>query len=168
METLGLYSLSGKTSYYKISSSKSRSRDILGLDFFQSLWNLTGTSAAAPPGACQISERYDHCNIQSCGFETLRNFLVRCLTVYWIETLVFFMLLNLYMILVRFLSINWGHVKTVPANKRRHYIWNVFSHWLWQLQHAPNKQIVITPRSHIHHPISYRQTSNNSGILVGS
>ena len=31
-------------------------------------------------GACQISERYDHCNIQSRGFETSRDLAVRRLT----------------------------------------------------------------------------------------
>ena len=31
-------------------------------------------------GACQISERYDHCNIRSCGFETSRDLAVRRLT----------------------------------------------------------------------------------------
>ena len=43
--TLGLYSLSGKTSYRKISRSLVKSRFRL----FQSLWNLAGTSAALLP-----------------------------------------------------------------------------------------------------------------------
>ena len=43
----GLYSLSGKTSYRKISWSLEAAR--FGFRLFQSLWNLTGTSAAALP-----------------------------------------------------------------------------------------------------------------------
>ena len=45
LPTLGLYSLSGKTSYRKISWSLEPAR--FGFKLFQSLWNLTGTSAAA-------------------------------------------------------------------------------------------------------------------------
>ena len=41
---LGLYSLSGKTSYCKISWSLDAAR--IGFKLFQSLWNLAGTSAA--------------------------------------------------------------------------------------------------------------------------
>ena len=44
---LGLYSLSGKTSYGKISWRLEAAR--FGFGLFQSLWNLTGTSAAALP-----------------------------------------------------------------------------------------------------------------------
>ena len=44
---LGLYSLSGKTSYGKISGSLEAAR--FGFRLFQSLWNLTGTSAAVLP-----------------------------------------------------------------------------------------------------------------------
>ena len=44
---LGLYSLSGKTSYHKISWSLEAAR--FGFRLFQLVWNLTGTSAAAPP-----------------------------------------------------------------------------------------------------------------------
>ena len=44
----GLYSLSGKTSYHKI-SSRSLEATRFGFDFFQSLWNLLGTSTAALP-----------------------------------------------------------------------------------------------------------------------
>ena len=43
----GLYSLSGKTSYQKISWSLEAAR--FGFKLFQSLWNLEGTSAALPP-----------------------------------------------------------------------------------------------------------------------
>ena len=43
----GLYSLSGKTSYHKISWSLEAAR--LGFKLFQSLWNLAGTSAALLP-----------------------------------------------------------------------------------------------------------------------
>ena len=45
--TLGLYSLSGKTSYRKISWSLEAAR--FGFNLFQSLWNLAGTSAALLP-----------------------------------------------------------------------------------------------------------------------
>ena len=44
---LGLYSLSGKTSYRKISWSLEAAR--FGFKLFQSLWNLAGTSAALLP-----------------------------------------------------------------------------------------------------------------------
>ena len=43
----GLYSLSGKASYRKISLSFEAARSESGL--FRSLWNLTGTSAAVLP-----------------------------------------------------------------------------------------------------------------------
>ena len=75
----GLYSLSGKMSYRKISWSLEAAR--FGFKLFQSFWNSAGTSAAA----CQISERYDHCSIQSRGFETSRDLAVRRLTARWIE-----------------------------------------------------------------------------------
>ena len=82
----GLYSLSGKTSYRKISCSLEDAR--FGFKLFQSLWNLAGTSAVLPPRCpCQISERYDHCNIQSRGFEISRDLAVRRLTAWWIEAL---------------------------------------------------------------------------------
>ena len=45
--TLGLYSLSGKTSYRKISWILEAAR--FGFKLFQSLWNLAGTSAALLP-----------------------------------------------------------------------------------------------------------------------
>ena len=47
ISTLGLYSLSGKTSYHKISWSLEAAR--FGFKLFQSLWNLAGTSAALLP-----------------------------------------------------------------------------------------------------------------------
>ena len=47
IRTLGLYSLSGKTSYRKISWSLEAAR--FGFKLFQSLWNLAGTSAALLP-----------------------------------------------------------------------------------------------------------------------
>ena len=45
--SLGLYSLSGKTSYRKISWNLEAAR--FGFKLFQSLWNLAGTSAALLP-----------------------------------------------------------------------------------------------------------------------
>ena len=47
MQNLGLYSLSGKTSYHQISWSLEAAR--LDVAIIVSLWNLTGTSAAALP-----------------------------------------------------------------------------------------------------------------------
>ena len=79
----GLYSLSGKTSYRKISWSIEAAR--FRFRIFQSLWNLTGTLAAALRDACQISERYAHNNIQSRGFQISRDLAVRRLTASWIE-----------------------------------------------------------------------------------
>ena len=89
----GLYSLSGKTSYRKISWSFEAAR--FGLKLFQSLWNLAGTSAALLPRCLSnfkflivfFLSWYDHCNIQSRGFETSRDLAVRRLTAYWIEAL---------------------------------------------------------------------------------
>ena len=72
---LGLYSLSRKTSYRKISWSLEVAR--FGFRLFQLLWNLTD--------ACQISVRNDHYNTQSRGFETSRDLAVRRLTAMWIE-----------------------------------------------------------------------------------
>ena len=73
MQRLGLYSLSGKTSYCKI-SKVSKSRDS-SLDFSNSseIWQ-------APDSACQVSERCDDYNTQSRGFETSRDLAVRRLT----------------------------------------------------------------------------------------
>ena len=68
--SLGLYSLSGRTSYGKISRSLEAAR--FGFKLVPSLWNLTGTSAAPLP--------YDHYNTQSRGFETSRDLEVRRLT----------------------------------------------------------------------------------------
>ena len=47
IDTQGLYSLSGKTSYRKISWSLEAAR--FGFKLFQSLWSLAGTSAALLP-----------------------------------------------------------------------------------------------------------------------
>ena len=47
LQILGFYSLSGKTSYRKISWSLEAAR--FGFKLFQSLWNLAGTSAALLP-----------------------------------------------------------------------------------------------------------------------
>ena len=67
-------------SYWKISWNPRAERS--GFRLFQSLLNLTGTSAAA----LQISE-YDHYNIQSRNFETSRDLSVRRLTAQWIEAM---------------------------------------------------------------------------------
>ena len=68
----GFYSLSGRTSYRNISWSLEAAW--FAFDFSKSCWD-----------ACQISEEYDHYNIQSRGFETSRDLAVRCLTSWWIE-----------------------------------------------------------------------------------
>ena len=69
--SLGLYSLSGKTSYRKISWSLEAANR-------SEIWQVPRQRCCR--GACQISERYDHCNIQSRGFETSRDLTVRRLT----------------------------------------------------------------------------------------
>ena len=43
------------------------------------------SSSACRAASCQISERYDHYNIQSHGFEASRDLVVRRLTAYWIH-----------------------------------------------------------------------------------
>ena len=60
------------TSYRNISWSLEAARFASRL--FQSPWNLTGCCR----DACQISERYDHYNIQSRSFETSRDRAVKC------------------------------------------------------------------------------------------
>ena len=75
---LGLYSLSGKTSYRQISWSLEAAR--LGVIIIAPLWNLTGTSAALLPRACQISERLEKSNTESRDFKTSRDLAVRRLT----------------------------------------------------------------------------------------
>ena len=65
----GPNSLGGRASYGKISWSLEVAR--FGFRLFQPLGNLTGTW-----DACQISERYDHYNIQSHGF--IRGFTRSC------------------------------------------------------------------------------------------
>ena len=63
----GLYSLSRRMSYRKISQS------------FQSLWNLTGTSLAVLPEMVVKfqSGMYEHYNIQSRGFKASQGLAVR-------------------------------------------------------------------------------------------
>ena len=70
----GLYSLSGRASYPKISWSLVAAR--LGFKLFQSLWNLTGLSNFTTG---------DHYNIQSRGLETSRNLAVKRFTAWWID-----------------------------------------------------------------------------------
>ena len=74
---LGLYSLSGQTSYQKISWSLE-----IRVEYFPIAlkFNRHLGSSAAKPNACQTSERYDHYNIQSRGFETSRDLALRRLT----------------------------------------------------------------------------------------
>ena len=67
---LCLYSLSGWTSYRKISW-------VSGLDFFNrsEIWQAPRQQHRRD--ACQIAERYDNYNIQSRGFETSRYLVLR-------------------------------------------------------------------------------------------
>ena len=67
----GLYSLSRKTSYHKISWSLEVAR--FGFRLFQLLFNCCRY-------ACQISVRNDHYNTQSRGFETSWDLALRRLT----------------------------------------------------------------------------------------
>ena len=67
---LGLYSLSGRTSYREISWSLEAAR--LGVIMIVSLWNFTGISATLlPTHACQISERLEK---SKPGISRLRDF----------------------------------------------------------------------------------------------
>ena len=68
--TLGLYSLSGKTSYHQISWSLEAAK--LDVAMVVSFWNLTGTSAALL--------RLEKFKPESRGFETSRDLAVRHLT----------------------------------------------------------------------------------------
>ena len=67
----GLCSLSGRTSYHKISWSF-EARDS-GLDFPIAVKNWQAPRPQRCRTACQISQRWDHYNMQSCGFETSRD-----------------------------------------------------------------------------------------------
>ena len=78
-----LYSLSGKTSNRKISWSLEVAR--YGFRLFQSYWIWQAPRQQCYRDACQISERYDHCNIKPRGFETSRDLTVRCPSAWWIE-----------------------------------------------------------------------------------
>ena len=70
----GLYSLSGRTSYRKISRSLEAARFWFRL--LKSFWNLTDTSAARLPKCLSNFRWYDHYNIQSRDFETSRDLAV--------------------------------------------------------------------------------------------
>ena len=73
----GLYSLSGRTSYRKISWSLEAARLVVGIS--ASLRNLTGASAAQQccRCACQISKRSDNLRYKSRGLETLWDLIIR-------------------------------------------------------------------------------------------
>ena len=73
----GPVSISNKRSYRKISWSLKALRFVFVIVW--SLWNLTGTSAAAEPSVT-ISIRCDNIDYQSCGFETLRDLTLRVLS----------------------------------------------------------------------------------------
>ena len=74
----GLYSLSGRTLTTR-SREASKPRDS-SLDFSNHSWIWQAPRQQRCRDSCQILERYDHYNIQSRGFETLRDLAVRRLT----------------------------------------------------------------------------------------
>ena len=80
--TLGIYSLSRRTSYRKISWSLEKSR--FGI---VSLWNLTGISVALLRHAHQISERLAKSKCEPDGFETSRDLAARRPSILWIEAM---------------------------------------------------------------------------------
>ena len=71
----GLYSLSGWTSYRKISWSLDAAK--FGFSLFQSLWNLEGNSAVALPRCLPNFRAIRSLLIPSRGFETSRDLAVR-------------------------------------------------------------------------------------------
>ena len=77
-QRLQFYSLSGWMSYRKISWSLEAAR--LGLRLFQSLKIWQAPRQQCCRDARLILERYDHPNIQSRGFETSRDLVIRRLT----------------------------------------------------------------------------------------
>ena len=73
---LGLYSLSGKTSYRKTSTEVSKPRDsCLDISDHSEIWQAPRQQCCRD--AWQMSERYDHYNILCHGFETSRDLAVR-------------------------------------------------------------------------------------------
>ena len=74
---LGLYSLSGQTSYRNISWSLESAR--LDVIMIVLLWNLTCR------GTCQISKRWEKSKSESRGFETSRDLPVRRQSAKWIK-----------------------------------------------------------------------------------
>ena len=70
-----VYSLSGRTSYRKISWSLEAAR--FSLDFSNRSWIWQTPGQQRCRDACQISERRDRYNIQSRGFETSQDLAVR-------------------------------------------------------------------------------------------
>ena len=123
----GLYSLSGRTYYRKISWSLEAAR--FGFKLVQSLWNLTGTSTAPLP-RCLPNFRAMrlHYNTQSRGFKTSRDFALRRPTALANRSSVFYLWLN-----------------KVQANERRCYATNVFSHWLRPYSTKERKWIQFWP-----------------------
>ena len=74
--TLGLYSLSGRTSYRTISWSLEAAR--LGVIMIVSLWNLTGISAALLPRRCLSNlTAIGKCKTETRGCEFSRDLVVR-------------------------------------------------------------------------------------------
>ena len=76
LNTQGLNSISGKTSYRKILRSLKDARFRLDIVNRSEIWQPPRQQCCWD--ACQFSEQYDHHNIQSRGFETSQELVVRC------------------------------------------------------------------------------------------
>ena len=86
--SLALYSLRARTSYRKISWTFEAMRFGFILPNRSEMWQAPRQQCCRD--ACQISQRYDHYNIQSRGFETSRDLVVRRVTAQWKEAKIHF------------------------------------------------------------------------------
>ena len=78
LNTQGLYSISGKTSYRKILQNLEDLRFGLDIVDLSEIWQAPQQQCCWD--ACQFSEQYDHYNILFHGFETSQDLVVWCLT----------------------------------------------------------------------------------------
>ena len=88
---LGLYSLSGQTSYRKISWRLDARK--LVVIMVVSRWKLTGNSAGLLLRCLPIPKRLDKSNHDSRGFETLRYIAVRRPSAWWVKALGWFVII---------------------------------------------------------------------------
>ena len=79
----GFYSLSDRTCYLKISLNIDAPRLGLDLSNRSEIWQTSRQQRCR--NICRISERCDHYNIHSSGFESWGDFAVKRLTAWWIE-----------------------------------------------------------------------------------